>query len=748
MNIMHKRPLSLILCISLCGFVLFSYLDAGFLKNTIALLAIISLALSITVLIIRKRGAFYLLTSVVLCLSLIFSYIYFDLWFQADKRFSEECCVTGTVTEESREQTYSLYKIKADGINGESLSGYTLSVLISRSDAEKAEIEVGSKLKFKCKLNSTANHTAYGFRYFSAYGINAFADNVKDMTHLGTGEIPLASRLSDIREFLTRHAKMLTNEECGAFLSALIFGERDALSSDVALDFSRIGISHVLALSGMHLSVLALGINALLSLLRVKKKWRVLTVILFASVYTLFTGLSVTVVRAAIMLIISSLLYLIGAEQDSVTSLSVAVAVIIIFSPYSVFSISLWLSALATLGVITSAEWISRLELPKAPLSRLWRGILNLFVPSIFAISATLLITSIAFGGVSTVSLFATVIFSFLSEVIMYLGTLTLIFGRVIPFSYILIPITEYTLGLADAIADCRYVYASADFLPYIILAVLLTLVFYIFLFIKTKKQGVFVTLISSLLILCFCAAMLSFAKAEPDTVYSSGEECDLILLKSDSQTSLIVNSTNKRGTGKLAYNSLRHDGAAALDTLVYTSYSFELPSEAEELLSRVLVYEIRLPEPQSSEERDIYRMLCELAEKFGTRLALYRIGESNKLGEHEFTLLCASRYGEGFACAQFITYRERALLYLSDGFTKESLPEELSGIYAIADTFIVGGCGKGYKEEQYISTETDTAKDIVISAENLYFAQNSYAYYKENGCRITLHPQYISLFE
>ncbi len=748
MNIMHKRPLNIVLCIMLGGFVLFSFLDTGFLKIFIVSLSAASLAITLVMLLVRKRGVFYLIISSFLCLSLLVSYIYFDLWFQADKRFPDKCTVEGVITEESRGQTYSIFEIKADNINGEGFSEYRLSVLISKADIEKSGLELGTRLRFNCELDSSSGILASGLRKMSAYGINAYADNVDALEVIGKGEIPLSARLSDIREFLTRHAKMLTNEECGAFLSALIFGEKDALVGDVALDFSRIGISHVLALSGMHLAVLALGINALLSLLGVKKKWRVCTVILFASVYTVFTGLSVTVVRAAIMLIISSLLYLFGSEHDSITSLSVAVSVIILFSPYSVFSISLWLSALATLGVIAAADWLSRLEYPRRPLIKIRNGILHVLVPSVFAISATLLITSIAFGGVSTVSLLASVIFSFLAELIMYLGTLTLIFGRIIPFSKLLIPLTELTLGLADKIADSKYVYASADFLPYTVILLALTLLFYAFLLIKTERQCVFVALISSLLILCFTAAGLSFIEPEDRTAYSSSEENDLLLLKSDGKSSLIINSGHKRGSSDAAYSALRREGTTALEHLVYTSYSYELPREVEELLSRIMTYEIILPEPKNTDESDIYKLARDIAEGFGARLSLYKPGESVRLGKHEFTALSGSSYGESAVHAEIITYENRALIYLSDGFTEDSLAEELSGVYSLADTFIVGSCGAGYREENYINTQNSGVKDIIISAEGLYFTQNSLRYYKENGCRITLHPQYIKLFE
>ena len=105
---------------------------------------------------------------------------------------------------------------------------------------------------------------------------------------------------------------MNSDAETGGLLGAILLGDRTYLSGQTSLDFSRIGISHVLALSGMHLAILILGIEKLLSLIGISKKARYIITIILTLAYVALTGFSVSVVRAGIMLIIRSLLHLIS----------------------------------------------------------------------------------------------------------------------------------------------------------------------------------------------------------------------------------------------------------------------------------------------------------------------------------------------------------------------------------------------------------------------------------------------------
>jgi predicted membrane metal-binding protein len=132
------------------------------------------------------------------------------------------------------------------------------------------------------------------------------------------------------------------------------------------------------------------------------------------------------------MLIISSLLYFLSRDNDSITSLFVAVSVIVAVSPYSIYDLSLWLSAFATLGVVTYSEWRSEQPKETRKAKRLMCKLGDTLAFSAFAITPTLFISYFIFDGISILSPIATPIFSLPIELIMYLGTAMLIIGKIL----------------------------------------------------------------------------------------------------------------------------------------------------------------------------------------------------------------------------------------------------------------------------------------------------------------------------
>jgi len=747
MNIMHKRPLSLILCTMLCGFVLFSYLNPGALKIFTAIATAIYLVLSLIFSALKRKVSLNTVCSIVLAISSVLSFVYFDCYYQADKRLCEECTVIATVEDEEVYEGYSSYTVKATSVSGERFPSYRLSFYLTKSNTEDYTPAIGDKIEIVGKIESASQNIGDFFRRFNSNGINGYIEDITSVRFLESGKPTLKAVLASTRDYLTRHAKMLTDSESGAFLSALIFGERDELSPAVRLDFTRIGISHVLALSGMHLAILAFGINALLSTFKINKKCRLGIIILLAVSYSIFTGLSVTVVRAAIMLVVSSSLFFLGREHDSLTSLSISVSLITLVTPYAIFNISLWLSALATLGVIAAAELLSELEYPRTKPKKILHYLLGLFVPSIFAISATLLMTSVAFGGVSTVSLFTTPLFSLLIEIIMYLGTLTLILGGIIPIGKLLVPISDFTLSLANKISENDLVYVSSESVIYLISVILLTLLFYAFLFIEFKRNKAISLLVFAVLSVCISVSILSNVLRSDSGNYYSAESNDVTVISSVGHCYAIINSSHSRYAHSVIFSALEDSGLTNVEAVVYTSYSYGLEEELNELLGDMRIKQILMPTPECQDEWDILTVLQDVAETHGRRIVLYNTGESIPLGNERFTLLCRSGYGKPKYTAQIIDGKE-ATLYLSAGFEEEFLPKELAGIYGIADRFVIGRYGVGYKEDTFINSYSSSAKEIIISCDNLYYTQDVLKKYKENGCSIILHPHKVELYK
>ena len=456
MNIFYKRPLVLILCIGICGFFLFT-IENSIIRCFLILTGIFALIISLFLKIDKEKILLIRIASVVFLIALLLSHLYFDTWFKAYEKHTDEIEVVGIVEEKAPSSSYSIrLRIRCEKINDKTSVGYNFYAYVDKDEA--AKVMDGTRVRFKTTLSGFSDESkSYNF----AKGINAYAGDIETLEVIEHTNGGIKGRLAHIKEHLTRYAMYISDSKTGAVLSALLLGERDYLPDSLRLDFKRIGISHILALSGMHLSILSMGLGKTLSLCHVKKKTRIIVICIFVFLYMAVTGFSVSVVRAGLMLIISSLLFLLARTKDSITSLAMAVTIICAVTPHAVFDISLWLSAFATLGIITLSEYTPLISKPQSLRERIFYYLKIAFLSSMFAISATLVFSTISFGGFSIIAPFATIIFSVLSEIIMYLGCAMMLIGWLIPIGKLISPLCRFMSWLASLLSEIEVSYVS-----------------------------------------------------------------------------------------------------------------------------------------------------------------------------------------------------------------------------------------------------------------------------------------------
>ena len=137
----------------------------------------------------------------------------------------------------------------------------------------------------------------------------------------------------------------------GGLASALLLGVRENLDDTLALSFRNAGLSHILALSGMHLAF----ISAMLAFVLKKplgKKRSIIAGFAFIVLYVFLVGPQPSLVRAVIMYALGSFLVLTGAARQTLALLSAAFLVQILWDPSSAYSVSFILSYLALAGIL------------------------------------------------------------------------------------------------------------------------------------------------------------------------------------------------------------------------------------------------------------------------------------------------------------------------------------------------------------------------------------------------------------
>ncbi len=165
--------------------------------------------------------------------------------------------------------------------------------------------------------------------------------------------------LSDLRERLKNFFEDNLPGEEGAILSAMALGDKGGLSSDVKDLFSASGIAHLLAVSGLHISIVGSLIYKLLRRLRFSFFMSFLISIPFSFLYAQMCGMSVSAERALIMFFLSLLSESLGREADMLTNEGVAAVILIMKNPFCLFDSAFVFSFSAVFIVAAAGRPIS-----------------------------------------------------------------------------------------------------------------------------------------------------------------------------------------------------------------------------------------------------------------------------------------------------------------------------------------------------------------------------------------------------
>ena len=154
--------------------------------------------------------------------------------------------------------------------------------------------------------------------------------------------------------------KVVTLTQGGGLVGAMTLGDRSHLQRSVRQQFSAVGASHVLALSGLHLSILYFFLSFVFYPFRRRLFFNV---ILLSSiwVYAYAVGMSASITRAAIMLSLITLSTMMLRKASSVNNLSLSAILILLFSPSTVYDIGFQLSFAAVLFIIILYKPLFRL---------------------------------------------------------------------------------------------------------------------------------------------------------------------------------------------------------------------------------------------------------------------------------------------------------------------------------------------------------------------------------------------------
>lgn len=177
---------------------------------------------------------------------------------------------------------------------------------------------------------------------------------------------PVRQGLFVIRKKLAHGLDALLSEEDSGVLKAMLLGDKSGMTEEIKGLYQRTGIAHIVAVSGLHISLWGMAICRLLKRLRIPLALANFISFLFVVLYGMMTGSQASAIRSVIMFSLYLLAPVVNRTYDMLTAMMLSAAVLLMFRPVYVFYSGFLLSFGAVSGISLFMPWLTELYSPSA----------------------------------------------------------------------------------------------------------------------------------------------------------------------------------------------------------------------------------------------------------------------------------------------------------------------------------------------------------------------------------------------
>ena len=740
MELFRYRHLALGCAAYIVGLYVSYYYLGTFSRLIFLALAVLCLgALALLYFITKKRSMLdkfikYAPLCFFIALSMIISLISFGRGENILKYVGEDREVAAEVTEETWENEHGgIYVIKISEIDGENVK--CEAVLESYGRA----LDKGNKISLYGEIRELSDNK-YDFSERNAYLDDGIFISVScEEITLIDGEIKEVSFFKRANKFLDSHFEKNLNSDTYALFSALLLGNKDNLDPSVRRDFARLGISHVLALSGMHITLLTTLLSLFLSIFKIPKPIKLVLLIFSIAFFVALTGFNDSAIRAGLMMSIYYALHLLGRGTDSITSLFLSVTVILIFLPYHIFSLPLILSFLSMLGCIVSSKIIKYAKLREKIKRRFLRYVIYTFITSFVVLGFTSVVILVYFGEISVFSPISNlVLVPAFTGFIYYAPFLLLLCGIPhisVPFVFVAESATKIIEELVGLLSRIRGISLPIYGFWQTVGLVGILGVFVLAMVVRRKYLFKVLATLSVFAVFFLIGTTANVVEKQTNTYVSAFNygDGDYLMLEDEGKLSIMDLSKAKRGDRNFASSLASAFCYAEIESYVLCNYSKDAPEYISSVLSWNIVRELHLPKPMGDEESIYFTEIAEIAKNQGTRVEIF--DDSIALGDDALEIsrvdfersVYDSVSISGKINGTTVAYFGASSYEAFDYFTEKHAPN--------ADIIIFGGSGPKYKLEYSYSLD---------SVDYAIYMRDSYDYASEKVKNATQGKEFL----
>lgn len=257
--------------------------------------------------------------------------------------------------------------VACDAVADEGLRNEGVVEIYFANSVEAEALRVGEIVNFAAMIKNPANAgnpaEFDAVRYMRVKGVSgSLYLPIGGWRSLGVGELSLYMRALALRNDIVQMYERLGFEgDELSLLAAFSVGEKKGFSQELKEAYANAGVSHLLALSGLHLGLFYMVVVALLGFCGNRRSLfvgRELLALLLLWLFAFVAGLTASVVRSAVLFSLVSVGRCLRRDGSAVNSLAFAAVVMLIFSPRLLFDVSFQLSFSAVFAILLLTPWL------------------------------------------------------------------------------------------------------------------------------------------------------------------------------------------------------------------------------------------------------------------------------------------------------------------------------------------------------------------------------------------------------
>ena len=496
------------------------------------------------------------------------------------------------------------------------LEGKTYRIRVYLPD--KVNLAPGDSLEGEIEL-ATTFFGGSASAFHSANGVYVVGYVSEDYSVLTADKVPILCYPAVMRRHIQTILQNAFPTDTYAFVKALLLGDRSDLDYGTLSSLSVSGIRHVVAVSGLHVSILFSLVFMIFGYRRVATPLLGgLLLLLFAAV----TGFTPSVVRAGIMhgLMLGAMAF--QKEYDPPTALSFAVLSMLAVNPMAVTSVGLQLSAGCLVGIFLFSSPIRNFILSDSflgsPKPKTLKGTLKVWFASSVSMTLSTWITTsplcaVYFGTISVIGVLTNLLTLWLITLIFWGILVVCVFGAIyLPLGQCIAWVLSWPIRAVLAVAEIfasfplAAVYTKSTYI--VVWLVFCYLIFAIYLLMKKKHPWLLAFCVLFSLTTAIAASWLEPRLDDYRFTMLDVGQGQSILIQNQGKTYLIdCGGDLEESAADTAVHTLLSQGVTQLDGVIVTHYDNDHAAGVAYVLSRIPARHLYLPDmPDTGKNRQM----------------------------------------------------------------------------------------------------------------------------------------------